>query len=309
MPKFIEEYLSVNGIEECTLQFPVNEKPLLIYVHGGPGQSMMPFAGWLNNKIDFATVVYYDQRGTGRTQLRSKSTAETITFEQLLDDLKETIRILKEKYHKSKVILLGHSWGSILATQYALRYPEEVACYIGVGQVIDHRRSEKVGYDHLIESYASQFDEKDREMLKKLGDYPSDCTYDNAYEMITTMRDLQIKYKLAASAADYLKIAFHSSTFRLKDLKAMRQIMQNIHLLEYMLDYSVEEAKDYEVPVFYLLGKDDWQVARVVAEEYFDTINAPKKEIFLIDHAGHIPNVDQPDQFNKVLEKIVSEYQ
>ena len=81
MPKFIEEYLSVNGIEECTLQFPVNEKPLLIYVHGGPGQSMMPFAGWLNNKIDFATVVYYDQRGTGRTQLRSKSTAETITFE------------------------------------------------------------------------------------------------------------------------------------------------------------------------------------------------------------------------------------
>lgn len=226
MPKFIEEYLSVNGIEECTLQFPVNEKPLLIYVHGGPGQSMMPFAGWLNNKIDFATVVYYDQRGTGRTQLRSKSTAETITFEQLLDDLKETIRILKEKYHKSKVILLGHSWGSILATQYALRYPEEVACYIGVGQVIDHRRSEKVGYDHLIESYASQFDEKDREMLKKLGDYPSDCTYDNAYEMITTMRDLQIKYKLAASAADYLKIAFHSSTFRLKDLKAMRQIMQ-----------------------------------------------------------------------------------
>ncbi len=89
----------------------------------------------------------------------------------------------------------------------------------------------------------------------------------------------------------------------------MRQIMQNIHLLEYMLDYSVEEEKDYEVPVFYLLGKDDWQVARVVAEEYFDTINAPKKEIFLIDHAGHIPNVDQPDQFNKVLEKIVSEYQ
>lgn len=89
----------------------------------------------------------------------------------------------------------------------------------------------------------------------------------------------------------------------------MRQIMQNIHLLEYMLDYSVEEEKDYEVPVFYLLGKDDWQVARVVAEEYFDTINAPKKEIFLIDRAGHIPNVDQPDQFNKVLEKIVSEYQ
>ena len=75
--------------------------PVLIYVHGGPGQSMMPFAGWLNNKIDFATVVYYDQRGTGRTQLRSKSTAETITFEQLLDDLKETIRIMKEKYHKT----------------------------------------------------------------------------------------------------------------------------------------------------------------------------------------------------------------
>ena len=116
-------------------------------------------------------------------------------------------------------------------------------------------------------------------MLKKLGDYPSDCTYDNAYEMITTMRDLQIKYKLAASAADYLKIAFHSSTFRFKDLKAMRQIMQNIHLLEYMLDYSVEEEKDYEVPVFYLLGKDDWQVARVVAEEYFDTINAPKNSM------------------------------
>lgn len=308
MKKYQESYFSVNGIQEYVLWYPIKDKPVMVYLHGGPGQSMMPFAGYLNKKIDFVTTVYYDQRGTGRTQLKSQSTHEAITLDQLLDDLKKTIEILKKELCVDKVMLLGHSWGSVLGNQYALKYPQDLLCYIGVGQVVNHRKAEKCGYDHLMELAGNQLDEKDRQILSELGDYPQNVTKENAYETITKFRDLQIKHRLAAAAGTYLKIALKSETFRLKDLKAMKQIMQNIHLLETMIDYSVENQTKYEVPVYYILGKEDWQVASIVAAAYFETIDAPEKQLFWIENAGHLPNVDQPEMFNTALKQVTDKF-
>jgi Predicted hydrolases or acyltransferases (alpha/beta hydrolase superfamily) len=308
MKKYQQEYVDIRSIKYFLLQYSIENKPVVVYLHGGPGQSMIPFAGYLNRGIDFATMVYYDQRGTGRTQLKSKTTADQITFDELLLDLKEVIEKLKKDHHVEKVILLGHSWGSVLGTQYALHYPQDLHCYIGVGQVTSFKKSEKCGYDHLIEIMQHP-DEDDQKNLAELGDYPSNVTYENAYEKLMIFRNLQTKYKICSEAKVYLNIARQSATFRIKDLIAMRKIMQNIHLLEYLFDYDVEKDVKYEVPVYYILGRDDWQVASVVAEAYFETIQAPEKKLYWIEEAGHLTNVDQPIAFNLALKEIVKKYE
>ena len=43
----------------------------------------------------------------------------------------------KKRFRKDKIIIIGQSWGSVLGSQYALKHPENVVAYIGVGQVID----------------------------------------------------------------------------------------------------------------------------------------------------------------------------
>ena len=80
-------------------------------------------------------------------------------------------------------------------------------------------------------------------------------------------------------------------------------------MLEYLFDYDVGQDVKYEVPVYYILGRDDWQVASVVAEAYFETIQAPEKKLYWIEEAGHLTNVDQPIAFNLALKEVVKKYE
>ncbi|WP_136351700.1 hypothetical protein [Metabacillus sediminilitoris] len=53
---------------------------------------------------------------------------------------------LKKKYHKDKIGILAHSWGTVIGSIYANQYSADVAFYIGVGQVIDPIQDEDIGY-------------------------------------------------------------------------------------------------------------------------------------------------------------------
>nr|MCR4950681.1 alpha/beta fold hydrolase [Solobacterium sp.] len=184
---YTEEYLPVGRIKEYVMTFEQPDRPVIVYLHGGPGESVIPFAGFIASGIDFATVIFYDQRGTGRTQLKNNSSPDSITFGALLTDLRSTISQIRKKYGVDKVILLGHSWGTVLGTQYALRYPEDLHCYIGVGQVVDFRDGERMCLDITKERMGTP-DEEDQRILDKLGSYPDNLDRKNVLKMILTAR-------------------------------------------------------------------------------------------------------------------------
>jgi pimeloyl-ACP methyl ester carboxylesterase len=58
-----------------------------------------------------------------------------MTIEQFLRDLDEVVELVKRRFHKDKVVLLGHSWGTVLGTIYSFRHPEKVSAYVGVAQI------------------------------------------------------------------------------------------------------------------------------------------------------------------------------
>jgi pimeloyl-ACP methyl ester carboxylesterase len=142
----LEEYVPINGIRQYLFHSGARyENPVMLFLHGGPGSQASLFAhafqdGW----DDLFTVVHWDQRGAGKTLTKNPDSYPTVDL--LIQDMLEIIGYLKQRYQQNKIVLLGHSWGSVLGSLFIKRHPDAIAYYLGVGQVIDKRESERLSY-------------------------------------------------------------------------------------------------------------------------------------------------------------------
>ena len=280
--KFIEEFVPINGINQYFLHFQGDkESPIILFLHGGPGMPQSLLAHYFESKNDDKyTIVYYDQRGTGKTYTKNKEAIPT--FELLKQDLLETVQYLKKKYNKEKVIILGHSFGSVLGTMFAKEHPKEVICFIGVGQVINTMECEKFGYQKLAEAIKKENNIKVINKLDKIGTYPLEHFDDEMMKKISKIRKLQAKYKLASKIdKKILKIVFKSPILELSDFISMFKGMKvNKNLFYYLGDYNLYKySTSYEVPIYYIVGENDFQTPYSISEKYFQSIESAKKKV------------------------------
>lgn len=112
-----EMYVPIGGIPQwLTIKGEDRSNPVVLFLHGGPGDAWSPFAdsmfaGWDKN----FTLVQWDQRGAGRTYSKNgPSIAPTMTVDRMVGDGIEVAEFLTRHLHKKKIILVGGSWGSIL---------------------------------------------------------------------------------------------------------------------------------------------------------------------------------------------------
>jgi pimeloyl-ACP methyl ester carboxylesterase len=125
---------------------------------------------------DYFTVVEWDQRGAGKTYTANdpNTVAPTMTLEQMTSDAEEVVRYLQKTYSKKKIILMGHSWGSILGVRLSQAHPEWFYAYVGVGQIVNMRKSEKIGYDFVLAAAKDLHNEEAVKQLEALAPYPGD---------------------------------------------------------------------------------------------------------------------------------------
>ncbi|MDF2882816.1 MAG: alpha/beta hydrolase [Clostridiaceae bacterium] len=296
---YFDEYVSINGINQYLFHSGTKyDNPVILFLHGGPGSAESLFAYAFQEKWeDIFTVVHWDQRGSGKTLTKNPDKYPTIDL--MIKDLFEIIQYLKKKYNKQKIIILGHSWGSVLGSMFILQYPEEVAYYIGVGQVIGFLENERVGY------------EKVKELIIKaneiIGDYPGD-KYDSKFMgKCSKIRRIQGKYNLAVKVKFSMLITlFRSPIFKFSDLLALvKGFKANEKVLEFLGSFDLRsKPAEYKVPIYYILGGNDWQTPYVIAQEYFNRINAPYKNFYLIPNAGHMTMLDQSQLFFEALLEV-----
>jgi proline iminopeptidase len=105
--------------------------PVCLFVHGGPGQDSLSFEKMRGDALEaFVTMVYLDQRGSGKTP-----DASDYRLERVVQDFEEVRRALGVE----KMCLIGHSFGGILITAYARRYPEHVSALVMVNATLQFR--------------------------------------------------------------------------------------------------------------------------------------------------------------------------
>lgn len=308
MKDFFEEFVNINGVKQYFIHYFRKSDTTVIFLHGGPAQSEAHFLYKTENENNNYNLVYYDQRGTGKTYIKNKSSGNEITIEILIDDLKETINYIRNKYKSKYIILLGHSWGSVLGIEFIKKYSNEVSAYIGIGQVVDIKKGERIAYEHCLNIVRQSENKKYINKMNALKDYPYCINKDNAYKLLGIFRNIQIKYRLAGYNKGVLKllnIIFKSPIFSINDLFApILSLKANKNLLNYLIDYSTYNFLNFDIPIFFICGMNDWQVPSVLAKEYIDKINATDKDCFFIQNAGHLLNIENTKDYLAALNII-----
>lgn len=311
MKKYEEEFVSVNGIDHFLLHYPkAVGTPVLLYLHGGPGQVESLFAYELDEVWgDMFTHVHWDQRGAGKTLRRNKKLGMPETAEQMLDDLHGIVEYLQHKYQVDKVVILGHSWGSLLGSLYVKRHPENVLSYVGVGQVVSMMENERTGFQKTLAMARKAGNKKHIQALEHMGDYPpSDPKL--LLKLLLKVRKIQEAYDngsvSGSGLGEVLKTMRRSPSFQWGDLISFMRVMNvNRPLYLQLLSFDIGDFPSrYEVPVHYILGEMDTITPATLAKVYYETIDAPHKTLTIIPKAGHNPVHECPKEFAAALRMV-----
>ena len=148
-------FLTLGGQEQYVLIRGMNtENPVMIYLHGGPSSpDTYTTYGFSDDLIDNYTVIAWDQRGCGRTyfhNLDDDPKNEKASFEQAQEDLDALVDYTLERFGQDKVIILGHSYGTILGSVYVREHPEKVSAYIGAAQVVSLEKMDIYSYEDAL---------------------------------------------------------------------------------------------------------------------------------------------------------------
>lgn len=279
------------------------ENPLLILLHGGPGASESALFRQYNAVLEEKfLVVYWDQRGAGRS-FHDDIPTESMTVAQFVADLDALVDQLRQRFNQEKVVLLGHSWGTIPGTIYAAQYPDKVAAYVGVAQIANMPQGDSYTYNFALSEASRLGDTRAIEALREIGPPPY-ATVDGRLETGRWVEKYGGVYHSDLTTGKLILTALGADETNLMDL--VRFGRGNRFSLEQLEDEHSTARLDedylvFDVPVLFLLGRHDHHVPAVLAADYFDRTTAPCKRLVWFEQSAHNPPFEEPDKFNLVL--------
>jgi proline iminopeptidase len=204
---------------------------------------------------------------------------------QMESDTLEVVNYLRNRFKREKIIVLGHSWGSVLGLWLAHEHPELIYAYVGVGQVINTEQNEEVGYRDTLQQARNSHNEQEVKNLENIAPYPPprldfgkmsilrDCERDLLGPPPSTPRFTDTKKILSSvvSAPEYSLLDdygwIHSTQFSI-----------SILLPEIMKIDLAKLGLDFRAPVFLFEGRHDPYCPPSLIWDYNESIKAPYKE-------------------------------
>lgn len=271
-------------------------KPILLFLHGGPGMPAMYLAHAFQRPLeDDFVVVHWDQRASGKSYRKGTDPA-LISESQLVADAEAVIAHLQERLGAKKVYLVGHSHGSYIGAVLAARQPSLVKAYIGIGQVADLSRETPTQDAFLKTRLASLGLPENTEIT---GANREDLLFRTGSELYgeTSFAPLLVTGLMAPeySLSDVMKVKGGSS-FSSANMK--RDLMDGP---------IMENVTQFSVPVYFMMGEHDMVTPVVLAREYFDRLEAPKKEWISYGSSAHFPFFEEPEKFAAEMKRIAEE--
>ena len=294
-----ERFIEIGGIEQwVTIRGQDRANPVLLFLHGGPGDVTNPwtfalFAPW---EKEF-TVVQWDQRGAGRTlEKTGPAVAPTMTLERMVQDGIELAEYLRKRLGKDKIILVGHSFGSILGVLMVRTKPGLFYAYVGTGQVGDNKRNYSVAYDALVKKARNTGNAQALRDLRRVG--PPPYASGEGY-------GIQRRWANAFEGADQflfgtiglILVAPGNSVQDINDSVAGQQLSAERLVSQTKSLGPKELGLDFGVPMFVFQGVEDFTTPTELARLYLASIRAPRKGFVEIKGGGHFAVFMKSDVF------------
>ena len=293
-------FVPINGIEQhITIRGEDRRNPVVLFLAGGPGNTLVPFAPVFRKWEKFFTVVQWDQRGTAKTLERNGTTGQgALTIEQSVNDGIALTQYLRTHLATPKIVVLGHSWGTILGLRMVKVRPELFSAYVGTGQVVDKEEKEAFIYAALMQKLQTARDEKAIAELTKVGPPPYKSQQDLLVERHISQRyDTPAERDLEWTMAPVLLFA---PNYTLCD------IYYAVGYADFASDRMYDEIKlfdardlgpDFQVPMFVFNGDHDTITPSELVRPWFDTLSAPRKNLVSLPGGGHSALLTMGDVF------------
>lgn len=303
--------IRVNDSDQwLTLRGHKSDAPVILFLSGGPGGSQMANARKALDDLekDFV-MVQWDQPGSGKSY--GAVPQDQLTLKRYIADGHAVTKYLKQRFNKQKIYLIGESWGSYLGIMLAKNYPQDYAAFIGSGQMVDFAQTEIDDYNLALKLARERGDTALVNKLEKRGTPP----YTDGNVALDSMAYLgYIDSEMARNSAIHpfksrLINSFMEPEFGLIDKYNCIIGFMNTFNSVYPQLYGKDLRKDVpalDVPVYFLLGRHDINAPLPLAEEYYNLLSSPKKELIWFEHSGHNPWNTEADRYMQEVRRIVA---
>ncbi|ALL15393.1 proline iminopeptidase [Caulobacter henricii] len=290
-----ESFVRIGGIEQwVTIKGSCRDNPVVLVLHGGPGNPISPFADALYGPWEKdVTLVQWDQRGAGKTFGRNPDNAP-LTIEGMAQDGIEVATYLTAHLGQKKVVLVVGSWSSVLGVHMAKARPELFQAYIGTGQLVRNPDNQIASYQKVMALARAAGDTATVTTLEALG--PPPWINPRAFGTLRrATRVYEAKTAKPAPKAWWAPAAPYATDAAQADYEAGEEFsfiqfvgMKGDGMLSHVDLPALGPA--FAIPMHFVQGSEDLVTTPEVARAYYDSITAPRKTWRLVTDAGHDPN-------------------
>ena len=276
--------LSVNGVDLYVKTIGDGEP--LIVLHGGPGLSHDYFLPHLELLSDEMKLILFDQRGMGRSSVELDSTSFS------LDLLIEDIEALRKNFGYDTIHLMGHSWGGILAMQYAAAYPGSLKSLILCNTMPATPEFDEL----LVENFTRTFE---RQNMADLAPYQQ--------KIDAGTRDTKIFER-------FMQLHFRPSFYDTSDVNKLNiNLSENYFKTQELLQYltPTEESlpllpvlENLHIPVLIIRG--EIEAIPLESDQKLEQ-TLPDAELVNIPQAGHFPFIEKPEEFKWIVADFIEQ--
>ena len=275
-------------------------KPVVLFLAGGPGGSER---GAMRNHLEALeetfTVATWDQRGTG-TSYPALDPTDTLTLDGQVADTIAVTDYLRDRFGQDQIYLLGQSWGSTLGVLSVQEAPDRYAAFIGTGQMVSQLETDRIFYDDSLAWAEDEGNDGLADKLRGIGPppYSEMLDYETAlsYEHEVYPYDHSGNSEGAGGFSENFLVPEYTLTDKVHLLGAFMDTFSVLYPQLQEIDFR-DTATEFEVPMFFVQGAHEADGRAEPFKDWYPMIEAPIKDLVVLDTSGHRPLFEQPDEF------------
>ena len=314
-----ETFIAINGIELWVTIKGNRSKPAILFLHGGPGSVMSPYADNIYKEWekDFI-IIQWDQRGAGRTYGRVAPEELTpeylqshpLTMDQIASDGIALAEYLRLHLKKKQLILFGTSWGSALGVTMATKRPDLFYAYVGHSQIVNADDDLSL-YNKVYLLAQKNNDNQSLDILDSIGKPP----YNRAKtvgQLWRIVKKYERENSLAAPESWFIESAGYTNAKedwarREGDDYSFVNFVGDQQLGIISMRSSINFLKgnaNFKLPVYFIQGEEDILTPKETTKMYFDQLKAPEKHYLVLPKTAHGFNQSVVDAQYKIFKSI-----
>ena len=266
----------------------------LVAVHGGPGNSLESIRADLEPLAKRRRVIYYDQRGQGRSEVITDG--KKLGYENHVADLDA----VRAHFKLEKMTLLGNSWGGLLVSLYAIAHADRVERLVLHDPAAPTQGLVADTQDEVERRMRSMYTP---EQLERLSFIAKPDNWLKAKDVIAMCREFHIDVLKTYTYSRTMDIGFKSDLCAGPEESVRQWRTVNNYLWRSLGEFDLmPNLGVVKAPVLVIHGAAD--VIPVRASEFW-SFGYPNARLLLIEKAGHITHVERPDVFFPAVETFL----